>query len=99
MGARETGLDLDLAAHKLAVKPERLAQWEAGEELPTIRQLLELGRVYRRNPAVFYLPCALRMRHQCMIFDGWLAQKLGRYPRSFGSRSVWLSLGATFCWT
>lgn len=53
---QETGLDLDLAAHKLGVKPERLAQWEAGEELPTIRQLLELGRVYRRNPAVFYLP-------------------------------------------
>jgi Zn-dependent peptidase ImmA (M78 family) len=53
---RETGLDLDLAAHKLGVKPERLTQWEAGEELPTIRQLLELGRVYRRNPAVFYLP-------------------------------------------
>src|SRR5215467_7234410 len=53
---QEAGLDLDLAAHKLSVKPERLAQWEAGEELPTIRQLLELGRVYRRNPAVFYLP-------------------------------------------
>jgi transcriptional regulator with XRE-family HTH domain len=53
---QETGLDLDVAAHKLSVKPERLSQWEAGEELPTIRQLLELGRVYRRNPAVFYLP-------------------------------------------
>ncbi len=55
---QETGLDLDLAAHKLGVKPERLAQWEAGEKLPTIRQLLELGRVYRRNPAVFYLPAS-----------------------------------------
>jgi Zn-dependent peptidase ImmA (M78 family)/transcriptional regulator with XRE-family HTH domain len=53
---QETGLDLELAAHKLGVKPERLAQWEGGEELPTIRQLLELGRVYRRNPAVFFLP-------------------------------------------
>lgn len=53
---REAGLDPDLAARKLGIKPERLAQWETGEELPTIRQLLDLGRVYRRNPAVFYLP-------------------------------------------
>ena len=50
---QETGLDLDLAAHKLGVKAERLAQWETGEELPTIRQLLELGRGDRRNPTMF----------------------------------------------
>jgi Zn-dependent peptidase ImmA (M78 family)/DNA-binding transcriptional regulator YiaG len=53
---REAGLDQAVAARKLGVKPERLIQWEVGEELPTIRQLLELGRVYKRNPAVFYLP-------------------------------------------
>lgn len=53
---REAGLDPELAARKLAVKPDRLAQWESGEDRPTIPQLLKLSEVYKRNPAVFYLP-------------------------------------------
>lgn len=51
----EAGLEREVAAGKLSVKPERLAEWEAGESRPTFRQLLELSRVYKRNPAVFYL--------------------------------------------
>jgi Zn-dependent peptidase ImmA (M78 family)/transcriptional regulator with XRE-family HTH domain len=55
--ARESaGLDLEEAARKVRVTPERLASWEAGERRPTVRQLRELGRVYRRPLAVFYLP-------------------------------------------
>ena len=44
------------AAKKAHVKPERLESWERGERRPTIRQLRELGRVYKRPLAVFYLP-------------------------------------------
>ena len=55
---QEAGLDTEVAARKLRVKAERLVQWEAGEERPTIQQLLSLSRVYKRNPAVFYLPTA-----------------------------------------
>jgi Zn-dependent peptidase ImmA (M78 family) len=57
---REAGLDPEIAAHKLAVKPDRLARWESGEDRPTIPQLLKLSEVYKRNPAVFYLPEAPR---------------------------------------
>ena len=57
---REAGFDPDIAAHKLSVKPARLARWESGEERPTIPQLLKLSEVYKRNPAIFYLPEAPR---------------------------------------
>jgi Zn-dependent peptidase ImmA (M78 family)/transcriptional regulator with XRE-family HTH domain len=53
---REAGFDPEIAARKLAVKPDRLARWESGEERPTIPQLLKLSEIYKRNPAVFYLP-------------------------------------------
>lgn len=53
---REAGLDPEIAAHKLSVKPERLIRWESGEDRPTIPQLLKLSEVYKRNPAIFYLP-------------------------------------------
>ncbi len=55
--ARESaGLEPDVAASKLQVKQERLASWETGEQSPTFPQLLKLGNVYKRNPAVFYMP-------------------------------------------
>ncbi len=53
---REAGFDPELAANKLAVKPDRLVQWESGEDRPTIPQLLKLSEIYKRNPAIFYLP-------------------------------------------
>ena len=54
--ARESaGLELDVVARRIQVKPERLASWEAGERRPTIRQLRNLGRVYKRPIAVFFL--------------------------------------------
>lgn len=51
----EAGFEREVVARKLSVKPERLAQWETGEARPTLPQLLNLSRVYKRNPAVFYL--------------------------------------------
>jgi Zn-dependent peptidase ImmA (M78 family) len=54
--AREAaGLDLAGAAKRLAVKLDRLEQWEDGSLRPTFNQLRTLGRVYRRPTAFFYL--------------------------------------------
>lgn len=53
---QEAGLDPDIAAHKLNVKPDRLIRWESGQDRPTIPQLLKLSEVYKRNPAIFYMP-------------------------------------------
>jgi Zn-dependent peptidase ImmA (M78 family) len=55
--ARESaGLDLERAARKIGVKPERLAAWEAGDTQPTMNQLRKLAHIYKRPVAVFYLP-------------------------------------------
>lgn len=45
------------AAKKLSVKPERLLAWESMEDdlFPTITQLRNMARVYKRPLAVFYL--------------------------------------------
>ncbi|MCP5410128.1 MAG: ImmA/IrrE family metallo-endopeptidase [Chromatiaceae bacterium] len=55
--ARETaGLSVDEAAKKIGVKkPDRLAQWEKGEDKPTINQLRNLAKAYKRPLSVFYL--------------------------------------------
>src|SRR3990172_4932621 len=50
------GFDTESAARRVRVKRERLESWEKGEARPTLRQLRELGRVYKRPIAVFYLP-------------------------------------------
>jgi len=44
------------AARRLGVSEERLELWESGDAEPTIRQLREASRVYRRPLAAFYLP-------------------------------------------
>lgn len=43
------------AAHKAGVKLEKLEAWERGDARPTIVQLRELARVYKRPLAVFFL--------------------------------------------
>lgn len=54
--ARESlGLSLEEAAQKQRITPERLAQWEAEEDVPTVAQLRKAARVYRRPLAVFFL--------------------------------------------
>jgi len=56
--ARESaGYSVTEAARKLSkLAPERLEQWESGEDQPTIAQLRHMARVYRRPLSVFYLP-------------------------------------------
>jgi Zn-dependent peptidase ImmA (M78 family)/transcriptional regulator with XRE-family HTH domain len=50
-----TGLSIEEAAKKAAVKSEKLEAWEAGDGHPTISQLRKLAQVYKRPLAVFYL--------------------------------------------
>lgn len=52
---RETiGYDLEEAAKKIGVKPERLADWEEGEKYPTVNQMFKVADVYKRPYAAFY---------------------------------------------
>ena len=46
----------EAAAKAVNVKPETLAEWEAGAEAPTLNQLRALATCYRFPLAVFYLP-------------------------------------------
>ena len=53
---RSSGYDLETTARKVGINPQRLEMWEKGEARPTIKQLRNLARVYKRPIAVFYLP-------------------------------------------
>lgn len=55
--ARETSrLPLSEVLQKIGVSAETLSAWESGAARPTVKQLRELGRVYRRPFALFFLP-------------------------------------------
>lgn len=55
--ARTTArMSVEVAAAKLQVPGEKLADWEAGRSQPTLRQAEELARHYRRPFALFFLP-------------------------------------------
>lgn len=54
--ARETtGMNVDDAAPKIGVKPDRLRDWEEGRLRPSVPQLRNAARVYKRPFAVFFL--------------------------------------------
>ena len=89
--AREAaGLDPGIAASKLQVKPDRLLSWETGEQRPTLSQLLKLANVYKRNPAVFYVPeppgLSLRPPLRCSA-SRWFAARPDANP---GAMKTWL---------
>lgn len=48
-------LEIDSAAKKISVKPEKLDAWERGEAAPTITQLRRLADVYKRAVSFFFL--------------------------------------------
>jgi Zn-dependent peptidase ImmA (M78 family) len=50
------GFSLEDVSKKTRVSAERIEAWESGTARPTITQLRNLGRVYKRPIAVFYLP-------------------------------------------
>ena len=55
MWGRETiGYDIESAAKKIGVKPERLADWEKGVARPTVKKLFKIANVYKRPFASFY---------------------------------------------
>lgn len=55
--ARESAsLDISTAAQRLGVKPERIQQWEAGDQSPTIGQVRKMADVYARPLAALFLP-------------------------------------------
>jgi Zn-dependent peptidase ImmA (M78 family)/transcriptional regulator with XRE-family HTH domain len=51
---RVAGFSTDQAARKAGTSEARLAEWEAGEGQPTLRQLRLLSKAYRRPTAFFY---------------------------------------------
>ncbi len=53
--AREqSGYSLERVARRLRVRPEQVTAWETGVRSPTLRQVHELGRLYRRPLSVLY---------------------------------------------
>lgn len=56
--ARATaGLDVESAAKKIGVSPERLREWEASPKAaPTVKQLRKLAHVLHRPIGLFFLP-------------------------------------------
>lgn len=54
--ARETaGLDVPTAAQRIGVKPERVAAWENGEAVPTIKQVRTIAATYHRPLATLFM--------------------------------------------
>jgi len=52
----ESGYEPDRVAKRLGVKPERVAAWEAGERVPTMRQVESLAKLYHRPLGIFFRP-------------------------------------------
>ncbi|WP_097991019.1 ImmA/IrrE family metallo-endopeptidase [Streptomyces sp. f51] len=53
---RTAGYGVSQAAKKLVVKEERLRSWESGELAPTVVQLRNMAKLYKRPLAVLLLP-------------------------------------------
>jgi Zn-dependent peptidase ImmA (M78 family) len=51
-----SGYEIAAAAAKLKVAEDRLRAWESGDARPTIAQLRNAARLYKRPLAIFYLP-------------------------------------------
>jgi Zn-dependent peptidase ImmA (M78 family)/transcriptional regulator with XRE-family HTH domain len=55
--AREqSGYGLDRVAKRLQVTQSRIAEWEAGARLPTLKQVENLARMFHRPLSVFFMP-------------------------------------------
>jgi len=49
-------MELEEAAHRLHVDPQKLKSWESGAETPTVAQLRKIAHIYKQSFAAFYLP-------------------------------------------
>ena len=52
---RRIRLEIDYAAKKLKIEPERLEAWENGTEQPTFAQLKKIAKLYKTHISIFYL--------------------------------------------
>ena len=53
---RRIRLEIDYAAKKLKIDPERLEAWENGAGQPTFTQLKNIAKLYKTHISIFYLP-------------------------------------------
>lgn len=53
---KSASINIDDVAKAVNVSAERLAQWESGEDAPTVNQLRTLANKYKFPLAIFYLP-------------------------------------------
>lgn len=77
--ARKTrGYSIEDVARKLNTKKERVANWEEGDDAPTVKQLRRLAQIYKRPLAVFYLserPDTFKVMHDFRRAREGLQQK------------------------
>ncbi len=52
---KSIGLTIDQGAKRVGVRPERIAEWEAGMDRPSVAQLRNIAAAYKRPVALFYL--------------------------------------------
>jgi len=52
----QSGYSLERVARRLQVRESQVAAWETGQRSPTLRQVRELGHLYRRPLTVFFQP-------------------------------------------
>ena len=53
---RRIRLEIDYAAKRLKIEPERLEAWENGAGQPTFTQLKNIAKLYKTHISIFYLP-------------------------------------------
>ena len=53
---RRIKLDINYAAKRLKIDPERLEAWENGTKQPTFAQLKKIAKLYKTHISIFYLP-------------------------------------------
>lgn len=88
------------AARKIGVPDARVEEWESGDATPTIAQLREAAKVYKRPLGVFFLPepptafDAMRdfRRHQGAATGRWSPELHGEYRRALAQRDYALEL-------
>lgn len=99
--ARQTAnLEPLAAARKIGVPDGRVEEWETGETTPTIAQLREAARVYRRPLGVFFLPAppagfqTLRDFRRIQGLDAaeWSAGLHDEYRRAHAQREALLEI-------
>ncbi|MCB2178138.1 MAG: XRE family transcriptional regulator [Actinomycetales bacterium] len=87
--ARTTaGLDPETAARRVGVKASRVAEWEGGDVLPTIKQLRSLAAVYQRPLAALLLPAPLEDEKRPSLPDFRRAEKRAGVNSTFLLKAI-----------